>query len=107
MKHFHFAVANGVEKKSTEKLNATDTVEKDKKPEEKPMETDAEDNIGKCKKWADFICGIPDAAEEQDLEEEVEQKRIFLKENKFWSKILNINACIGMIVIAFLIGFFR
>ena len=75
--------------------------------DEKPADAVAANGIGTCKKWADFICGIPDAGEEIDLEEEEEEKRMFLKENKFWSKILNFNACIGMIVIAFLIGFFR
>ncbi|KAL4223186.1 hypothetical protein ACF0H5_016658 [Mactra antiquata] len=66
-----------------------------------------DDDVNRCKHWADFICGIPDKAQEHSLEEEATQKKSFLKENRFWSKILNINACIGLVGVAFLIGFFR
>ncbi|KAH3888394.1 sodium/glucose cotransporter 4-like [Dreissena polymorpha] len=62
---------------------------------------------GTCRKWADFICGIPRKSEEHSLEEQAAQKRAFLKEPKFWAHILNINAVMGLVVVAFLIGFFR
>ncbi|WAR03091.1 SC5A9-like protein [Mya arenaria] len=78
--------------------------------EEKSHEADYSedaDTTGKCKHWADFICGIPDRAEEHSMEEQATQKRDFLKESSFWSKILNVNAAIGVVMIAFLIGFFR
>lgn len=68
---------------------------------------DDTENAGTCQKWADFVCGIPRKAEEHSLEEAAAQKRVFLKESRFWSKILNINAGIGLVVVSFLIGFFR
>lgn len=64
------------------------------------------EDIGKCKRWTDVICGIPDVAEEHNLDEEIEQRNAFFKENKFWTRILNINAWIAVVVLAFMIGFF-
>lgn len=80
-----------------------DPTKEDSKPPEDQTQTE---DIGECKKWTDFICGIPDVAEENNLEEEIEQRKAFFKENQFWTRVLNINAWIAVVVLAFMIGFF-
>lgn len=75
--------------------------------EDTTYDDDDTENIGTCRRWADFVCGIPEKAEEHSLEEQAVQKRAFLKESRFWSKILNLNAGMGLVIVAFLIGFFR
>ncbi|XP_033727039.1 sodium/glucose cotransporter 4-like [Pecten maximus] len=67
-----------------------------------------ESTVGCAKRACNYVCGMPDsdsgaAAPSADLT----QIRGFLKENKRWTRVLNINAAIGLIVTAFLYGFYR
>ena len=69
---------------------------------------DDTDEEGKCKRWADFVCGIPEKSEElHDADTEIAMKERFLSENPFWRKVLNANAAFALIVLAFITGFFR
>lgn len=56
------------------------------------------------------MCGVPQKAvsiiEVNDERETLYRER-FLKEEPFWRKILDTNACIGVLVIVFLIGYFH
>ncbi|XP_021344911.1 sodium/glucose cotransporter 4-like, partial [Mizuhopecten yessoensis] len=67
-----------------------------------------ERTVGCAKRACNFVCGMPDdssGATSPSTDET--QTRRFLKENKRWSTVLNINAAIGLIVTAFLYGFYR
>lgn len=68
-----------------------------------------EDSEGRCHRWFDVICGIPSAHARSRTRPEIteEQRLEFLYEKPKWVKILNINAAIGMTVMAFLTGFYR
>jgi len=71
-------------------------------------ETDTRETTGCCKVWFDTICGMPKNetnGQEPSIEQEHTQK--FLKEYPKWNTFLNVNACIGLIVTAFLYGFYR
>ena len=71
-------------------------------------DTDEEVEEGKCKHWADLVCGIPDKAEELvDAESENAMKDQFLREARVWKRVLNVNAAFALMVLAFMIGFFR
>ena len=71
-------------------------------------DTEEEIEEGKCKHWADLVCGIPDKAEELvDAESENAMKDQFLRETRVWKRVLNVNAAFALMVLAFLIGFFR
>ncbi|KAK3587620.1 hypothetical protein CHS0354_032828 [Potamilus streckersoni] len=64
--------------------------------------------IGKLRLWCDKICGIPeDKKMSSGLSHSDIWQRQFLYENPFWKKILNLNAILGVTVIAFLIGYYR
>lgn len=63
---------------------------------------------GKCKRWADFVCGIPEKSEElKDVDAENAMKEQFLREKTVWKRLLNVNAAFALIVLAFICGFFR
>ena len=54
------------------------------------------------------MCGIPEKSEElHDSDAEAAMKEQFLYENQFWKKVLNLNAGFALIVLAFIIGYFR
>nr|WLN44355.1 AAT15 [Sinonovacula rivularis] len=72
-----------------------------------PTDDSETGNAGKCLKLAEFICGIPRESGEIMHEEMNIQKKEFLTETPFWKNFLNINAGIGLVVMAFAIGFFR
>ena len=73
----------------------------------KELLDDSEDE-GKCKRWADFVCGIPEKSEElRDSDAEAAMKEQFLYEKPFWKKVLNLNAGFALVVLAFIIGYFR
>lgn len=67
-----------------------------------------ERTTGCTKRLCDHVCGMPDnnsgAANPTANETQI---RGFLKENKKWRAVLNVNAAIGLIVTAFLYGFYR
>ena len=54
------------------------------------------------------MCGIPEKSEElHDSDAEAAMKEQFLYEKPFWKKVLNLNAGFALIVLAFIIGYFR
>ncbi|KAL3858003.1 hypothetical protein ACJMK2_012621 [Sinanodonta woodiana] len=66
------------------------------------------ERIGKLRLWCDKICGIPeDKRISPGLPHSDICQRKFLYENPFWKKIVNLNAILGVTVIAFLIGYYR
>lgn len=94
-------------KLNAEDIDVSEVEEIEIKTNIKDMTNNDTDSGGTCRKWVNFVCGIPQKAEEHSLEEEAAQKKKFLKESTFWSRILNLNAVLGLVVVAFLIGFFR
>nr|KAG5706614.1 hypothetical protein BaRGS_005684 [Batillaria attramentaria] len=84
---------------------------KDSKLEMKVIEGTETDEIqeGKCHRCFDFVCGIPTSQSKSRERPEITeaQRREFLYEKPGWSVFLNINAAIGMTVMAFLTGFYH
>ncbi|XP_041370247.1 sodium/glucose cotransporter 4-like [Gigantopelta aegis] len=62
---------------------------------------------GRCHKLFDFVCGIPTTRNTKSHEFTEEEKRDFLREDPKWQTILNVNALVGIAVMAFLMGFFH
>ncbi|KAJ8300675.1 hypothetical protein KUTeg_022194 [Tegillarca granosa] len=64
--------------------------------------------VGKSwlKSWIEHICGVSHSGP-QDMNIEKEQTRRFLKEISKWKIILNLNASLALVVIAFLYGFYH
>ncbi|XP_053374798.1 sodium/glucose cotransporter 4-like [Mercenaria mercenaria] len=82
----------------------TQVSEEDSTPEDDRIE-----NLGKFKMFIYRLCGIPLVGSQEQLREEKEliYKEIFLKENPFWKNVIDINAVIGLVVVAFLVGYFH
>ncbi|XP_060064253.1 sodium/glucose cotransporter 4-like [Ylistrum balloti] len=71
-------------------------------------EPEDERPTGCAKRACDYICGMPENETGSTTPSTDEtQIRKFLKENKRWTRVLNVNAAIGLIVTAFLYGFYR
>ncbi|KAK3587617.1 hypothetical protein CHS0354_032825 [Potamilus streckersoni] len=64
-------------------------------------------NIGACRRWFDVVCGIPESSSEADTVMTLTQKDAFLNEKPFIAKMLNLNTAVSLIVLAFLLGFYR
>ncbi|XP_067660642.1 sodium/mannose cotransporter SLC5A10-like [Haliotis asinina] len=71
-------------------------------------ETDDETGRSRCIHWTD-VCGIPKdhgtADEVKDIEDD--RKRRFLQDSSKWRMILNFNAGLGLVVMAFMYGYFK
>lgn len=55
----------------------------------------------------DLICGIPDSDTGENPHLDENKTREFLTERPKWKQALNINACVGLVIVAFLYGFYR
>ncbi|RUS84630.1 hypothetical protein EGW08_007602 [Elysia chlorotica] len=76
------------------------------KPEDNSYDSD--ENGQGC---FDKLCGIPESGSDSQLDSApditISQRREFLHEDSRWKTILNINAAIGLAVMAFLIGYYK
>ncbi|GFO49601.1 sodium/glucose cotransporter 4 [Plakobranchus ocellatus] len=76
-------------------------------------EDDSDDSYeveeGECHQCFDKVCGIPLGREKFSTAPDItlSQRRTYLRENPNWRAILNINATIGLAVVAFLIGYYK
>jgi hypothetical protein len=83
---------------------------------------DSDQQNGLCKKeatkrasvwrhYCDVVCGLPSSDDANDtakcdtMDSEAD-RRSLLYEKPFWKSFLNVNAVIGLIVVAFLCGFY-
>lgn len=69
---------------------------------------DTSDDRPTWRRWLDQICGMPSKSHSQDdphIGPEMTQK--YLKESPKWKNVLNINAVVGLILTAFLYGFYH
>lgn len=69
---------------------------------------DTNDDRATWRRWLDQICGMPSKSHSQDdphIGPEMTQK--YLKESPKWKTVLNINAAVGLILTAFLYGFYH
>ena len=69
---------------------------------------DASDDRATWRRWLDQICGMPSKSHSQDDPHiGPEMTRKYLKESSKWRTVLNVNAAIGLILTAFLYGFYH
>merc|ERR1719239_271701 len=69
---------------------------------------DSEDEATGCRHWVGVACGLPKAGSRQQTPDiSLSMRRSFLKETPRWTAIMNLNAALGIAVMAFLIGFYH
>ncbi|XP_076092318.1 sodium/glucose cotransporter 4-like [Mytilus galloprovincialis] len=69
---------------------------------------DTNETNQKCHKTVlNMICGMSDGGSGENLKLDEAKTREYLTEHPTWKTILNVNAGIGLVVVAFLYGFYR
>ncbi|XP_012944328.1 solute carrier family 5 member 4 [Aplysia californica] len=86
-----------------------ETSSRDTRKDEEDDDEDSDDEEGRCQRWVNAACGMPkaQAKNKQTAAITLNERRSFLIENPRWEAILNINAALGLSVMAFLIGYYR
>lgn len=74
---------------------------------QEPPEDTNETNQQCHKTILNMICGMSDGDSAENLQLDEAKTREYLTEHPTWKTILNVNAGIGLVVVAFLYGFYR
>uniref|UniRef100_A0A2C9K5S3 Uncharacterized protein n=1 Tax=Biomphalaria glabrata TaxID=6526 RepID=A0A2C9K5S3_BIOGL len=99
-----------VDRKSQTNRHTDLTLQEDDTLSESSQQTPTtEAGISRWQRWFNFACGIPSSTAKikEAPEISIAQRRSFLLETSKWRGFLNINATIGLVVMAFLIGYFH
>lgn len=77
--------------------------------EEEQTQDDQFDDTQRFKRFIYRLCGIPLGGVNEYAREECDKlyRQTFMQEDTVWRKVVNVNAMISLIVVAFLVGYFR